>query len=114
MPGNERSSKYVVTHTVPRPNSLPIRGIRVCNNDNSKHRLKGIQILNGGIDDNGERIDLPDTNSSEHANCDVWDNSTNCPSESLATGLLVHSNDSGGGRQEIVGLGLICRRIEMR
>ena len=88
-----------------------IRSLRVCNNNKDNKRLKGIQIWGAAIDDNGNRVDQPESTYESNANCATWGEVVRCPSGKRATGLLIHANDAAGAGLQIVGLELICRGI---
>jgi len=87
--------------------------ITVCNNQRN-HRLKGIRIWGQTINPDGTTIYQSETDSEEFPNCGGWSSSVLCPTDHVATGLVVEANDLGGdNRAEIVGLRLICRRISV-
>ncbi len=87
--------------------------ITVCNNQRN-HRLKGIRIWGQTINPDGTTIYQNETDSEEFPNCGGWSSSVLCPTDHLATGLVVEANDLGGDdKAEIVGLRLICRRISV-
>ncbi|MEN8261789.1 MAG: hypothetical protein ABFS02_14690, partial [Pseudomonadota bacterium] len=62
---------------------VAIRSLRVCNNNNRKHRMKGIQIWGAVIDKNGAREDMPETTSEYTNNCDEWGETARCPNGKL-------------------------------
>jgi hypothetical protein len=88
-----------------------IGGMEVCNNDNANGRLKGIRIYGTKIENDGSTTYAPISDEEALTNCRVWSPMVLCPGDKLATGLVVHSNDSSGSVEQIVGLQLICRDI---
>lgn len=100
-----------------------IGSIAVCNNNpralyNEALRLKGIRVSGERIADDGTTTYIPASDEDSLRNCAVWSIPNLCPVNPthLATGLIVHSNDSGstGDNEDIVGLQLICRQVGLR
>jgi hypothetical protein len=100
-----------------------IGSIAVCNNNpralyNEALRLKGIRVSGARIADDGTTTYVPASDEDSLRNCAEWSIPNLCPVNPthLATGLIVHSNDSGstGDNEDIVGLQLICRQVGLR
>lgn len=85
--------------------------MEVCNNDNANGRLKGIRIYGTKIESDGSTTYVPISSEESLPNYAIWDAMVLCPGDKMATGLVVHSNDSSGSVEQIVGLQLICRDI---
>lgn len=90
-----------------------ISRLDVCNNNNNNKRLKGARIFGTRINEDGSTTFGPALDEAVRQNCDVWSRSVLCPSDQFATGIVIHSNESSGGKQQAVGLQLICRRISV-
>ena len=73
--------------------------LRVCNNDNARRRLKGIQIWGDRVHADGSTSFIPNADIAQLRNCAVWDADVLCPSNHLATGVVVHATN----RNEIDG-----------
>ena len=91
-------------------NSSAIVKLAVCNNDNRKERLKGIEIWGSRINDDGSATFDSDSNEVELPNCKEWGSAVICDEGWAATGLNVYVNSL----DDITALSLICRRIEQR
>lgn len=100
-----------------------IGAIAVCNNNpralyNEALRLKGIRVSGERINDDGSTTYVPASDEDSLRNCAQWSIPNLCPVNPthLATGLIVHSNDSGstGNNEDIVGLQLVCRQVGIR
>ncbi len=92
---------------------MAIGGIEVCTNSTNK-RLKGIRIYGDRINSDGSTTYVPSgTVMRKKPNClGNWHDRVLCPTEpqvTLATGLLIHTKESGA----ITGLQLVCRAIRM-
>ena len=92
--------------------SAAIGRIQVCNNVNRNHRLKGIRAWGDTIDYDGSISSVSGMAEEELQNCESWDQSVMCPINQLATGLIVHTTETTGQREQITGLQLICRRVD--
>lgn len=106
------------------PNSV-IGSIAVCNNKppslfnaNEASRLKGVRVSGDRINEDGTTTYVPASDEASLSSCAEWSLMNLCPVNPvhLATGIIVHSNDSGTSRkfEDIVGLQLICRQIGLR
>jgi hypothetical protein len=85
-----------------------IRGIAVCNNNNSNHRLKGIRIYPAKVWVTQQRVDeLTAKEEASHTNCASWSSAEYCPANQVASAIVVHHSD-----KEITGLALRCRRVD--
>jgi hypothetical protein len=100
-----------------------IGAIAVCNNNpralyNEALRLKGIRVSGERINEDGTTTYVPASDEDSLRNCVDWSIPNLCPVNPthLATGLIVHSNDSGstGNNEDIVGLQLVCRQVGIR
>ena len=124
-PNNIRPFKLFLSdqsRSVALPDAV-IGGIAVCNNNpralyNEALRLKGIRITGERVNDDGTTAFDPASDEDYLRNCVEWSIPNLCPVNPthLATGLIVHSNDSGstGNNEDIVGLQLVCRQIGLR
>ena len=85
-----------------------LRGIAVCNNDKSNHRLKGIRIYAAKVWSTQQQVDeLTMSQQTSLTNCDRWDSAVYCPADNVASAVVVHHNN-----KEITGLALRCRPID--
>ena len=87
--------------------------VAVCDNDRSStnRRIKGLRIWGHRINDDGTTTFVQAADSHSLTNCREWRAAVMCPTGKLATGIVIHSNEAGGGREQITGLQLVCRSI---
>jgi hypothetical protein len=84
-----------------------VRGVAVCNNDKSNHRLKGVRIYPAKVWATQEQVDeLSWNQQTSLTNCERWDSAVYCPADSVASAIVVHHST-----KEITGLALRCRRV---
>lgn len=82
-----------------------VRGIAVCTNNKSNHRLKGIKIVAAKLPTGNDDVQtLTVTNKKDRTNCKNWHQTVYCPSNKVASGLNVKVKDSA-----FVGIGLQCK-----
>ncbi|MCC6245020.1 MAG: hypothetical protein IT353_19410 [Gemmatimonadaceae bacterium] len=88
-----------------------IMGISVCTNNSNNHRLKGIKIVAGGVPNSAPG--LPKTihhygvwDRADQTNCATWHRQVSCPTEQIASGLVIHHTN-----EEITGIALRCRGL---
>jgi len=89
------------------PDDAVIRELRVCTNNRSNARVKGIAISGNDIDDQGY-LETVRTDSGEAANCRDWKQTVRCNDGDIATGVVAERNES---LEWIIGMRLICRAI---
>lgn len=91
-----------------------IMKLKVCHNGGGigqvPNRVKGIRISGHRITDTGETDALTIRDSFERPNCKSWKNQVSCAEGSVATGVVAHF-DEKRGKDDLRGLGLICRPI---
>ena len=92
-----------------------VHAVQVCNNRrNSNYRLKGIRLWGARINDDGTLTTDHNSDTESHSNCSDWAPRRACPSNQLATGVVVLANEAGGeDRSGITALRLICHTVEM-
>lgn len=81
--------------------------LEVCNNNNANRRLKGMRIWGDRVLEDGSIQYEPNSSSKALPNCATWSSSVMCPTDTYATGVVVHSADKG----DITGLQLVCRAV---
>jgi hypothetical protein len=82
-----------------------VRGISVCTNNKSNHRMKGLKIYASKLPTGNDDVEvLTVTNSKEHANCANWHTPVYCAADKVASGVNVKVKDGS-----IVGIGLQCK-----
>lgn len=94
-----------------RDTESAIGRIEVCNNTNSRKRLKGIRIWGSRINDDGSKTYMPTGDSRFLPNCDTWSSSQMCGVDKVATGIVLHATQIGSDRAQVTGLQLICRAV---
>jgi hypothetical protein len=105
VPGAGSWEKTVTFDGYPR---YYIRGVSVCTNNNSNHRLKGIRIYAAKVWATEERVDqLSTKDEKDRPNCANWHPAVFCPADNIASALVVHHSD-----KEVTGLALRCRRVD--
>ncbi|NNL88562.1 MAG: LamG domain-containing protein [Marinicaulis sp.] len=108
----ETESLHKSVGLYPYPDQAAVGSIEVCSSFNSNRRLKGIRIRGDRINADGSTVYWPNVQTEALNNCKEWHNPVLCPSDTLATGMIVHYNESGiMDSREIVGLQLVCRAI---
>lgn len=93
-----------------RETKTGVRGIQVCNNSSSNHRLKGAKILGATIDGVTGAVQSTGTSKSfERTNCSPpWKATRTCEAGQIAVGLFIeHSSE------EITGLALDCSPVDI-
>ncbi len=81
-----------------------VRGISVCTNNRSNHRLKGIKIYAAKLPAHNSRVDeLTVTKKKEHTNCRTWHSPVYCPANEVAFGMDMRVKDGA-----VVGIALRC------
>jgi hypothetical protein len=90
---------------------LAIDSVKVCSNDNKKHRLKGVEVTAGSIDRNGSGVveSAVQKDSFDRPNCDSWNKVRSCEAGKVAVGLVIDHTD-----EEITGLALKCAEPVVR
>ena len=86
---------------------IKVRGIQVCSNNKSNHRLKGIRLYGMAIHNNGSYTIQTGYEEFKRANCKRWHTPVYCPTGQVATKVIIHSTNN-----EINGLGLACRKVQ--
>lgn len=89
-----------------------ITSIDVCSS--SSTRMKGIRIAGDRVNQDGSIKNILETDQAEKPNCNSWSGPKLCPSNRVASGLVVHWAESSGTKEMIVGLQLICRTIGVK
>ncbi|PQA89607.1 LamG domain-containing protein [Hyphococcus luteus] len=111
---SEHSHKQVSLNQDPQ-DLFGIGSIEVCSSFNGNKRMKGLRISGDKINKDGSTTYWPNVHTDTRPNCGEWHKAVLCPSDTLATGLIVHWNEHGlMSTKEIVGLQLICREIGLR
>lgn len=85
---------------------IKVRGIQVCTNNKSNHRMKGIRLYGAEVQEDGDLLYQTGYESFSRSNCKTWHAAVFCPYGQVATKLVIHSTDD-----EVNGLGLKCRRV---
>ena len=84
---------------------LYVYGIQACTNNKNNHRVKGIRVFGGPIQDGIiQHIGLFDDFS--RPNCSTWHSAVYCPLRQVATKVRIHHTGD-----EINGLSLACRVV---
>lgn len=88
-----------------------VRGVQVCTNNASNHRLKGVRLFGIRYEqttvDGVRRVSLTNVSGydeARHTNCATWHSVEYCPVNTVAFALLAHVSDGS-----VVGLALRCR-----
>lgn len=89
--------------------NIKVRGIQVCSNNKTNHRLKGIRLYGKAIHNDGSYTIQTGYEQFKRANCKRWHTPVYCPKGQVATKVIIHSTDN-----EINGLGLVCRKIQKK
>ncbi|NGX16323.1 LamG domain-containing protein [Wenzhouxiangella sp. XN24] len=88
-----------------------ISSIEVCQRD-SNQRLKGIRVVGDRVNADGTVEYVPGAADQESlTNCQTWSPRVMCPSQQVATGLVVHTQERRGETEAITGLQLVCRAV---
>lgn len=91
--------------------SSVISSIEVCQR-NSNQRLKGIRVVGDRVNPDGSVVYVPGAADQESVtNCQTWSPRVLCPSQHVATGLVVHTQERRGDTEAITGLQLVCRAV---
>lgn len=91
-----------------------VGGLQVCSSLNANRRMKGLRIAGNWIANDGSIIGSNLEDEFERTNCGEWQAMVLCAPSSIATGIVVHYYRRSNGNEEIQGLQLICRAIEVR
>jgi hypothetical protein len=89
-----------------------VRGVAVCSTSANNHRLKGIEILAGGLPSGAAPGTYPEFSHSdvfgraEQPNCATWQRTVSCRERWVASGRVVFHTS-----EEITGLALRCREV---
>jgi len=86
--------------------SIKVRGVRVCTNNKDNHRLKGIRLYGAKVNKNGTLTIQTGYDEFKRTNCKAWHKPVYCPSNMVATKLIVEYSGDG-----INGLGLKCKAV---
>lgn len=82
-----------------------IRAIRVCNNNNNDHKLKGVEIKSAYITST-DYVSESVTDIYEQPNCDTWDSWVTCPEGEVAVGVRMNYETDW-----FVGMELKCAEV---
>ncbi|NGP54446.1 LamG domain-containing protein [Thioalkalivibrio sp. XN8] len=94
--------------------SSVISSIEVCQRD-SNQRLKGIRVVGDRVNTDGTVEYVPGATDQESVtNCQTWSPRVLCPSQQVATGLVVHTQERRGDTEAITGLQLVCRAVTVQ
>ncbi len=107
------SDLYLSPQTVSLGDDTAIGSIEVCSTSNDNQRMKGIRVSGDKVNADGSTTYWPNASTARRPNCSEWHKAVLCPSNTLATGVVLHRNRGGLSNEEIVGLQLICRAIGM-
>lgn len=81
-----------------------VRGISVCTNGKSNHRMKGLKIYAAKLPAGSDAVDnLTVTDKAERTNCKDWHGPVYCPSGMVAFGMELRVKDDA-----VVGIALRC------
>lgn len=94
-----------------------VRGVAICDNGKSTHRLKGIRLWKGKIattPQGGVAATYPYLDA-YHTNCKKWKKDVYCPSGYVAVQFVLHhfqqSGTFGKKGQAVEGISLICKEV---
>ena len=87
-----------------------ITALSVCSTNTDNKRVKGIEIRGSAIKGDGS-LGAYQQDADQHSNCAQWRSIVLCDDEYIGTGVAAHFNVRSGS-EELVGLQLICRRID--
>jgi hypothetical protein len=83
-----------------------IRAVRACNNNNSDHKLKGLQVMSAYIDDDEYIAEPGVADVYDQPNCDDWDSWVTCPEGEVGVAVRMnHENDA------FIGIELQCAEV---
>lgn len=103
-------------HTVTTGVDSPVSAIQVCNNRrNANRRLKGVRVWGSFINPDGTTRAAYTNDVEELANCTDWSEQVKCPTNQIATGVVVMGKPTGTeDEHQITGLRLICHAVGVR
>lgn len=92
-----------------------VNALQVCQNRRNE-RVKGLELgaRRIEVDQDAGEVVFREPNADTYAanNCNEWKEFVSCPGRrQVASGVFVHTNQVRTTREEIVGLGLICREV---
>lgn len=94
-----------------------ITAMRVCTNDRSNGRVKGIEVKGGEILGDATMSNIIMTSRDSLNNCRKWQALQLCPAGMAATGVRTHFDHGSGPSanvDQLVGLQLVCRKLELQ
>jgi hypothetical protein len=112
--GNDRLAQ-IDDDTDPHPQYY-LRGIAICDNGESNHRLKGIRLYKAKVWKTKKEIDAIDGwNGASHTNCADWKPPVYCPQGTIAESAVLHTEHqtglSGALSNSVRGISLLCMTV---
>jgi hypothetical protein len=96
-----------------------VRGVAICDNGDSNHRLKGIRLYKAKVWKTKKEIDqLDGWNGASHTNCSDWKQPVYCPEGTIAESAVLHTELqtglSGALSNSVRGISLLCMTVSWK